>query len=1054
VKIVSIMGIAGWADAVIALDARGPLPTRIALVPSEAHAHALRVELVSRGPYALAGTRFLTAAGLARAVLDAAQVGYRLGEETRRPLRVRELLRAQPGLTTAWGDALGSAGWEVAFASTIEQLEAAALRPDDLERLDDQRATDLARIWRGVDAAAGASWTVPRLLTEAQRVLKSDQRGEPGAGQGASERGQRGFDRPGRGGGPFDGPVLAAVTAGIDAAHAQLLRVVPQLVLGVVASRPVRPRAVERMRQWFGDAAAEVASGVAGGASSACAADAPELAVLAAQLFAAPELVAAPGRRRSRGADGTVALELHAGVDDELEAAARWVADEVFHHGTALQDLAILVPAAEPLATLVAARVEALAWPPGVRPVYLAGGRPAVATSAGARLLAVIRALEAYLPAEAVVAVLPRLRLAGSEGHLSPGRTRAWLARLGTIGGSAARPADALRWRDRLAVVELDPAGRAVAPAVEALVAIAAQQLAGASLGELWRAIRTFAVTHLIAPRALAAILEQLDSEVGALADDPVTERVVGGEAIALIAATLGALRLEVGRYGEPAIYVGTVTGAAGLGFVAARVLGLAESAFPMTLRADAVLPAELRRRLAPHALLSDADFATAQLQAFDHIVVGVTRRLCVSAPRTDLDGSERAPAALFVEIAAALGRPNPATGAPGRAIPTIAELERDGFGVARAATLSRQAAAPLVPGAWLDRVARGARPLPRGWSRAAVTSPGAVLERAATMSGVLGPQPLTARVPGVAADHPVSASALRVLLTCPQRFLLERVLGYWVRSGPIVTHRIDPAAYGALVHQVIDDFAVAHGAAFGARHAELAHWLAVADQLAVTGFDGLAANTPLLGASVLAGERRRLRRDVATFVGDDWSAGRPRRFVAAERGFGEAAGVALAARGGPLFVTGRIDRLDVEAELTIVRDLKTGRARPRARDDRDPDVGLDLQLAVYAAVAEHLAAEWRIPAQIAAAYVYVDHLAIERERGFRDDRAALRAAGQGWLDVAAAVLRDHAYVQSPDPRDCGICPFAPVCGDDSADTAVRLRDATGTLAAFRELKA
>src|SRR5437868_5471366 len=81
VRIVSISDIAEWADAVIALDTQGPLPMRIVLVPSEAYAHALRVELVARAPGVLAGTRFFTAAAAARAVLDSAGGAYRIGEE-------------------------------------------------------------------------------------------------------------------------------------------------------------------------------------------------------------------------------------------------------------------------------------------------------------------------------------------------------------------------------------------------------------------------------------------------------------------------------------------------------------------------------------------------------------------------------------------------------------------------------------------------------------------------------------------------------------------------------------------------------------------------------------------------------------------------------------------------------------------------------------------------------------------------------------------------------------------------------------------------------------
>jgi PD-(D/E)XK nuclease superfamily len=1026
VKVVSIPSLARWADEIAGLDAAGPLPRRIALVPSEAHAHALRVELVARAPRALVGTQFFTAAAAARAVLDSAGVAYRIGEEARRPLRLRKRFRAGIALVAYRAEDLHTPGWEEAFASTIEQLEAAALRPEDLERLGDPRASDLATIWRAVEDDAGTSWTVPRLMVEAHAVLMA----HPECWR-------------------FDASVLAAVSIGIDAACAQLIRVIPRLTLGVVSGRPTRQHDLDRMRSLLGDeAAGRLRSVVEVGDSRG------ELGILAEHLFEPPERLASPERRRSDGPDGTVSLELYAGVDEELEAAARWVADEVFHHGTPLRDLAILVPSPEPLATLIADRVEALPWPVGTRPVYLACGRPAVAASAGARLLAVVRALGAYLPADAMTALLPRLRLADHEDHLSPGRARALVNKLGTIGGSAARPDDASRWSEQLTRIGVDEAARAVAPAVAGLVAIAVEMIAGASLGRLWRSIRAFVAAHLIAPRELTAIIEQLDGEVGALADDAVTTQVVGAEAVELIAATLGAMRLDIGRYGEPAIYVGTITSAAGLPFAAVRVIGVAESAYPGTLRADALLPTELRSRLAPYVMVSDRDFASFRLHAFEQVARGVKHRLCVSAPRTDVDGSEREPAALFVEMAAALARPNATTGERARAIPTVVELERDAFRAARAAMASRQVETPLTPGAWLDRVAGGARQLPSAWSRVVVSAPLEVIERATTMTGVLGPARLTVRTPGVAADHPVSASALRVLLTCPQRFLLERLLGFWCRAGGVETHRIDPASYGKLVHSVAERFSRAHGLAFGARECNLTHWLDLADRLAEAELDAFLTAYPLIGDGVVQRERRRLSRDIRTFIEDDWHGGQPRRFVAAERAFGGDPAVLIATRGGPLFIAGRIDRIDVEGGTTLVRDLKTGRARSRERDHVDPEVNLDLQLAVYATVAERLAAQWSIPADVAAAYVYVDHLAATRERSFGADRRVLQTARTRWLELAMALLREQSYVRSPDARDCRICPFAAVCGDDTLEAAELLRAATGTLAAFRELKA
>ena len=1023
--VVSIPDLVSWADAVIALEVRGPLPMRIVLVPSEAHAHALRVELVVRAPHALVGTRFLTVAAVARAVLENAGVAYRIGEEARRPLRLRKLFRAGLDLATYRAEGLRTKGWEDAFASSVEQLESAALRPDDLERIGAPRAMDLATVWRALEEDAATSWTVHRIMAEAHAVLKA----APEAW-------------------PFDAPVLAAVPVGTDAMHARLLQVIPRLTLGIVRGRPARRRALDRMRALLGPDAADLVVSAAVATS-----DRGELGVLSEYLFESPAILGSAGRRRSSGPDGTVSLELHAGVDDEIEAAARWVAEEVFHHHTPLQDIAILVPTPDPLTSLIADRIEALAWPDDVRPVHLACGRPAVSTSSGARLLAVVRALAAFLPGDAMIGVLPRLRLSGIEGHLSPGRARALVGELATIGGSAARPGDARQWTARFAGLELDASARAVAPAVEALVAIASEIIDGASLGQLWRSIRGFATAHLIAPREITAIIEQLDGGLRALADDAVTTGVIGVEAIELIEATLRAMRLDVGRYGEPAIYVGTITGAAGLPFTAVRMLGLAEGAFPRTLREDPVLPTVLRRDLPPHALTGDDDFATLQLHAFDQVVRSVRGRMSVSAPRTDFDGSEREPAAVFIEMAAALARPNAITGERARLIPTVAELERDAFRPARAAMVARRVQAPLTPSSWLDRVAGRARELPSAWSRATVVDPESVIERSSSMWGDLGSAPLMVPTFGVESQRPMSASALRMLLTCPHRFLLERMLGFRPRIAPAEPHRIDPAAYGALFHTVAEAFSIANGVEFGSRARDLGHWLELGDRIACAELDSFLVTYPLLGESVVEAERRRIRRDTRTFIEDDWDAGRARGFVAAEREFGKGAAVAIATNAGPLFVTGRIDRIDVEGGVTVVRDLKTGRAHPREGKQLDPDVDLDLQLAVYVAVTERLAAEWSVPVRVSSAYVYVDHLAAERQRSFRTDPQALRAAGGGWFDLAMSLIRDQSYVRTPAPIDCRRCPFSAVCGDESSATIERLRDATGTLRAFRDLK-
>ncbi len=66
-----------WAQALAALPAGGALPSRTALVPRERVAHSLRRELIRTGHAgALAGTRFISPAASAIAVLEAAGVPF------------------------------------------------------------------------------------------------------------------------------------------------------------------------------------------------------------------------------------------------------------------------------------------------------------------------------------------------------------------------------------------------------------------------------------------------------------------------------------------------------------------------------------------------------------------------------------------------------------------------------------------------------------------------------------------------------------------------------------------------------------------------------------------------------------------------------------------------------------------------------------------------------------------------------------------------------------------------------------------------------------------
>jgi hypothetical protein len=1032
-------------------------------------AHALRRELIRTGhPDALAGTRFMAPAAAAAAVLDAAGIHHRAGEEHLRTARLRALFLTDLPLAHFNPGLLRSRpGWDEAFAHTIGDLERAGLEPEDVERVDAPgvdavRLRDVAAIWRGAARSAGESWSTARIYREAARALEHN----PSLW-------------------PFPGPTLAAAGGDTAAAEARFLRAIPDARLALLAARPTRDHHITRMEALFGR---PVADALARGTAPRTIGTERDL--VASYLFEPPAVLADPSRPRSGGPDGTVALEEHAGVEAEVEAAADWVARQVLE-GTPLEEIAVLVPALDPLAGIVADRIAQLPWHEATLPVHVAGGLPLSRTAAGARALAVVRALRAHLAAESLAGVLPVLRADPPDSrHLSSGAATTLAWSLGTVGGNPAHPAGALEWarravdregeleaqlaRAREAADDPEKSGlarsardlertladlRAIRPALLALVEVARLVAGAATLAILWPALRAFLEGWLLQPGEGPRVESHLREQMDRTASDPACGDLTGDDGLRVIEDVVGSTRLPVGRFGEPAIYIGTVAGAVGLPFEAVRVIGLAEGHLPTVPREDPVIPDRLRARLAERgAPPTAADRALAALHALDRVIRDTRSRLVLSAPRLDIERSLREPSSVLLEAAAALGRPNAATGAPGPIIPDGVALRRDSFTPARAAARAFRRLNPVGEVAWQDGLATSALGLPAAWCGSLALD----LERIrslrapaapAALDGFLGPSAAGVPVPGLTPERPISPSALRDLLQCPHLYLLGTLLHLDEPPGAPPQREIGQPAYGSLVHRAAEEFYRNHGAAFGARQDSLDAWLGRADAVVERVFPEFLQQYPLVGGAVAGKERERFRQDLRELLEHDWNRGVPRQFVAVERSFGRPDPVALPAGRLVLHTRGQIDRLDVEDGLTLVRDLKTGRAHPRTGKEVDPDPVRDIQIGVYGLVARELAARWQVPPQVAAAYTFVGRGA--EERSWRHDfEKVLEPAVRQWLALGAGLLAGRAFPRTPNAGDCTYCRFRPVCGDDAPDRAAEvLRDATGALAAFRAMK-
>jgi ATP-dependent Lhr-like helicase len=1009
-----------WARAIAAAPTTGQV-SRTILVPSENVAHALRRRLAESNPEVLNGTRFVTAVTAATDVLHGAGVGFDRDESVLRPLRVERWLGSEAAPQSLQPFAK-TEGWAGELSRTIGDLEAADLSIDDAATRG--TVTHLIDLWRQLDLDAGSSWTRARVLLEAARLLELD----PALW-------------------PYDGPTLALGRADDSAVEARFVRACPRLALGIAVGRPTPKHYIDRIASLFGPAAAEA---LAKFESSQALND--ELSLLQHYLFESPDRLTAPHRSRSSGADGSVSLDAYASVSDEIDAAVSWVAHEIVEHGTRAQDIAILAPDAEPWSSLLADRLGEI---PSSPDVFIESGRTAVLTMEGQRIASTLQALGAYLPANELLGLVPRLRPSGPGPHLSRARARRLLSQLPTLGGSRARPADALSWLEQIkrTAQQTDDSqastdARSLIPAFAGLTGVADLIIRNCSVADIWPAFRSFAESHLIVGRDAAALLAEVETAV--LVVQSVASLPAGTRAVELILESLRRLRSKPNRFGSPAIYVGTIRRGSEFSFAAVRIVGLAEGAFPRVRRERIGLPDVNCRQISSLIPVSETAVAS-DLIAFDAVARATRQRLAFSYSRRDVNGSEREAAAIFVEIASALARPNPATGQVFSAVPTLDVLERDYFASGRSHGRAADLEAPLTSHAWLTRASFGRGDVPSTWLQPVLTAPVSKDVWANFLNGQLGSEPLARSVPGI--DTAISASGLKVLLRCPHQFLLERILQFRPVEEPAPRFRIAATTYGTLVHRVAEVFYAAHGAAFGRRESTLATWTELALGIANMELDRLLERYALVSSAARSVERTRLQRDVRILLELDWGDGAVTEFVGVELSFGTDAPLSLSTPAGSLLVHGRLDRVDKRDGISIVRDLKTGRAKPRKGDATAPDPAIDLQLALYTEVLHQSAPAWQLPTSVGAAYVHTDHLAVEKERSFIDDVDTLRTVGRDWLSLGTSLLRERLFPRTTDADTCRGCDFSPVCGPGAAErSAEELATATGTLAAFRDL--
>jgi CRISPR/Cas system-associated exonuclease Cas4 (RecB family) len=1090
----------------------GPLPELAVLNSSSALIHQLRASCGG-----LSGATFLSPLEAASLVLLAN--GEYAGEETDPYLAsLVEALISSPVLDGRLSyfklqQLQSGAGYAEALAATIIELSRAALTPAALRKAASSdsatasRLKDIAAIWEALESQASSHdcTTYSQVLNRASVLLSKN----PSLY-------------------PLRGRTVAFIDEQTTNTLLHFLAVIPRLTPVYFRAFPERRKLRDRL-----DYAASILNLSArppdsGSPSSSVRKAVKEIDLLKNRLFRAlGEAVEPPTppssasltrlslpelpilREASPGPDGTIHLEEHSGVEEELQSAVEWVSRQVLEHKVPLERIAILLPQIDPYAFMLVERLASLPFDRSLPfsaplPVYVASGIPAATQADGSRLVALLDTLDEHLSADSISEFLPYLRLSekkeqeNGHRHLTFDEALELAYSCGTLGGLAGRPDAAREWlpaiKKRLqafaaAVADQkiadadDPEAsgharalednerllanfEAVLPALTELVKLHDLLLADTNLDSLWDAIESFASAWVLLPPGSPPVLPLLKKEVEPLCSlskdgsgqksDPAF-RLSGRPALRTIRKSLDSIRLPIGRFGEPRLYIGSLGGASGLTFEAVRAMGLCEGAWPSRPPVDPILPDVDRDHLqsvaAPEAIPRRDDRPLQQLCSFYRIVQGVNSRLVLSFARQSADGTVKEPSSIYLEAAIALRRPVAGKAAP--AVPTVKDLRLGYFAPAREAELSPpalgeftvcrevagRALAPAtlsVPASWKTSLASSAADLTR--MRELI-----LLDR----SDRVGPQdgffprgwPFP-RLPGLEPHSPLRASAIPSFLGCPHGFFLENILGWEEPPSAPSTREIDARSYGSLLHQVAENFFRENGSDFTSSRRTGANWSAWKKRAVAVvkhQFDFFLDEYPLLSGRVRDQQRQRLLRDFLRLLDFEWDNRPDLKFRAVEFSCGSTDPIALDLSGRRIFVRGKMDRLDELNGRLFIRDFKSGKCHPREGDEAGPTPTLDVQLAVYALIMNSLHKKepklW--PKVGGVSYFYPDPRG-EMERHFIDDLDDLLEKGRDWLAAMADLIEGRQFPRTVNKDGCQYCSFVPVCGEQAKGEAGR----------------
>jgi RecB family exonuclease len=534
-----------------------------------------------------------------------------------------------------------------------------------------------------------------------------------------------------------------------------------------------------------------------------------------------------------------------------------------------------------------------------------------------------------------------------------------------------------------------------------------------------------------------------------------------------VVERAIGTLRSEdvidsrPGAFAARGVNIVAVNSLAGIEFARVWILGATERSFPPPVRQDPILLDDEREtisRRAPAPLAPRSARGSEEALIFALACDAARERLVVSyARRATGENRPRLPSVFFRELASQLeGERVSADDAPLLDRVDVERIPGDAIGapirpghahdpLAVSAAGSSAVSEPERDRTYLQ--ARITRPLAvatferaqPSFARALAAFRARFAERYSAWDGALGPDAHAAIAALMPAEKPLGATSLEGYATCPQRFMLERLLRVKAVEEPEQVVRIDALSRGSVIHRIFERFYdewEGNGPAPLAIEAD-ERMRAIAGDECDAARDRGETGYPAMWEA----DRVELIEDCVRWLEhereDELTRSLP--LVAVEARFGErmtgekqgslsqTEPIEIELPSGTLRVHGRIDRVNWDRGRSSFRvvDYKSGKRY--AEKSGELQGGRMLQLPLYVLAAARLLGI--DPSAGAAAYVYPTRKGEFHVVDWKpEDLAARHADVIALLDAIVTSFRDGDFIIAPSDGACDYCPFNGIC--------------------------